>query len=76
MGEAIGQLLPFAAVVALSPFPIIAVVLILVTPRARTNGPAFLAGWFAGIGFVGAVLLVLATSVGASNNGEPAAWVE
>ena len=45
MGEAIGQLLPFAVGVAISPLPIVAVVLMLVTPRARSNGPAFLAGW-------------------------------
>jgi hypothetical protein len=42
MGEAIGQLPPFAVGVAVSPMPIVAVVLMLVTPRARSNGPAFL----------------------------------
>jgi hypothetical protein len=42
MGEAIGQLLPFAVGVAVSPMPIVAVVLMLVTPRAWSNGPAFL----------------------------------
>jgi hypothetical protein len=35
MGEAIGQPLPLAVGVALSPVPIIAVVLLLTTPRAR-----------------------------------------
>ncbi len=45
MNEAIGQSLPFAVGVGLSPIPIIAVVLMLATPRARVNGPAFLAGW-------------------------------
>ena len=44
MGEAIGQSLPLAIGVALSPVPIIAVVLMLTTPRARANGPAFLLG--------------------------------
>ena len=34
MNEAIGDLLPFAVGTALSPFPIIAIVLILATPRA------------------------------------------
>lgn len=37
MTEAIGQLLPFAVGTALSPFPIIAVVLIMATPRARVR---------------------------------------
>jgi hypothetical protein len=60
MGEAIGQLLPFAVGVAVSPMPIVAVVLMLVTPRARTNGPAFLLGWIVGIALAGAVLLAIA----------------
>ena len=34
MGEAIGQVLSFGVGVALSPVPIIAVILMLVTPRA------------------------------------------
>lgn len=34
---------------ALSPLPIIAVVLMLTTPQARVNGPAFVAGWLAGL---------------------------
>jgi hypothetical protein len=42
MGEAIGQVLPMAVGVALSPLPIVAVVLMLVTPRGRVNGVTFL----------------------------------
>ncbi len=38
MGAAIGQILPLAAGVALSPVPIIAVVLMLMSQRARLNG--------------------------------------
>ncbi len=34
MGSDIGQILPLAVGVALSPFPIIAVILMLFTPRA------------------------------------------
>jgi len=75
MGQAIGQLLPFAAVVAVSPIPIVAVVLMLSTPRGRTNGLAFLAGWFVGIGVVGIVLLTLAKSVSVGSAEEPATWV-
>jgi hypothetical protein len=44
MGEAIGQVLSFAVGVAISPVPIIAVVLMLATRRGRVNGPAFLTG--------------------------------
>jgi len=75
MGEAIGQSLPLAIGVALSPVPIIAVVLMLTTPRARANGPAFVLGWLVGLGVVGAVVLALAGPGDASEQGQPAAWV-
>ena len=42
MGQAIGEVLPFAVGVAISPVPIIAVILVLFSARARVNGPAFL----------------------------------
>jgi Sap, sulfolipid-1-addressing protein len=48
MSDAIGQVLSLGVGVALSPVPIIAVVLMLGTPRARTNGPAFVLGWVIG----------------------------
>ncbi len=75
VGDAIGQMLPLAIGVALSPMPIVAVVLMLVTSRARVNGPAFLFGWVAGIVVAGAIVLVVAGSVNASEHGQPADWV-
>ena len=75
MNDAIGQLLPFAVGTAVSPLPIIAVVLILATPRARVNGLAFLLGWIAGLTLVGTVILLAASGAGASDGGEPATWV-
>ena len=44
MGQAIGQELVYAVGVALSPIAIVGVVLMLGTPQARSNGPAFVAG--------------------------------
>ena len=44
MGNVIGDILPLAIGVAISPVPIIAVILMLFSARARTNGPAFLRG--------------------------------
>ena len=58
--QAIGDLLPSAVGVAISPAPIIAVVLILGTPRARTNGPAFALGWIGGLIIVSVVVVLLA----------------
>jgi|SRR5215469_9323197 len=75
MGGAIGQVLPTAVGVALSPLPIIAVVLILVTAQGRVNGPAFVVGWLVGLAIVGAIVLSIAGGVGATNHGKPAAWV-
>ena len=75
MGDAIGQVLPLAVGVALSPVPIIAVVLMLVTPRARANGPAFVGGGLLGLGVVGAIVLALAGTAGATSDEGPATWV-
>src|SRR4051794_12027651 len=75
MQEAIGQVLSLGVGVALSPVPIIAVVLMLATPRARANGPAFLLGWLVGLGLVGTVVLVASGGIDASEGGEPASWV-
>jgi len=71
MGDAIGQILPLAVGVALSPIPIIGVVLMLVTPRARVNGPAFIAGWLAGLAIIGVIVLLVAPT---NDGGEPATW--
>ena len=68
MGQAIGGSLPLAAGIALSPVPIIAVVLMLTSRRAKVNGLAFVLGWLIGLGVVGAVVLALAGSGGASNS--------
>jgi threonine/homoserine/homoserine lactone efflux protein len=75
VAQAIGQVLSLGVGVALSPVPIIAVVLMLGTPRARTNGPAFLVGWILGLGLIGTIALLAASGGDASDDGEPATWV-
>lgn len=45
MGEAIGGILPLALGVALSPVPIIAVIVMLMAHNARTLSTGFLTGW-------------------------------
>jgi Sap, sulfolipid-1-addressing protein len=75
MGQAIGNILPLAIAVAISPVPIIAVVLMLGTPRARANGPAFALGWLAGLSIVGTVVLLAASGNATSSSGAPATWV-
>ena len=58
--QAIGEFLPAAAAVALSPIPIIGVVLVLDSPKARRNGPAFAIGWVAGLTIVSVVVVLVA----------------
>ncbi|MCK9495515.1 MAG: GAP family protein [Dehalococcoidia bacterium] len=75
MGAAIGDMLPSASGVAISPIPIIAVILMLVSERGKVNGAAFVVGWWLGVGLVLTVVLLLADSTGASSEDEPATWV-
>jgi threonine/homoserine/homoserine lactone efflux protein len=75
MGQAIGGMLPAAVGVALSPLPIVAVVLMLVTPRGNVNGSLFVAGWWLGLAIVGAIVLSASSGVGATSEGKPATWV-
>jgi hypothetical protein len=59
MGSVIGELLPLAIGVAISPIPIIAVILTLLTKRATGNSASFLVGWVAGIVLVTTVILAV-----------------
>ena len=74
MGEAIGQLLPFAIGVTISPMPIVAMVLMLITPKARSNGFAFIAGWIVGVALAGAVALAILGPTSTSDDGTTASW--
>ena len=77
LSQVIGDLLPSAVGVALSPIPIIAVILMLGTPRARSDGPAFAAGWIAGMLAVAAVVLLLTSSADTSSTASDGVnWVK
>lgn len=78
MIDAIGDLLPSAVGVAISPVPIIAVILMLGTPRARSNGPAFAVGWLVGLTAVSALVIVLASGSDDADSGTSTAvdWVK
>lgn len=49
MGIVIGDILPLALGVAISPIPIIAAILMLLSPKARVTSVGFLLGWVLGI---------------------------
>ena len=61
--------------IALSPMTIIAAILMLLTPRGRTVGLAFLIGWVAGLVIVEVVLLQLTGPAGVRER-ETGTWVD
>ena len=71
MGSAIGEMLPLAIGIAISPLPIIAIILILTTPKARGNGLAFLGGWLLGLTVVATIVLIVADAAGADTSSGP-----
>jgi threonine/homoserine/homoserine lactone efflux protein len=74
MGSVIGDILPFAVAVAISPVPIIAVILMLFSARAGANGPAFLGGWVVGLLAVSVIVLALSGIAGLGTGTTPT-WV-
>ena len=68
MTEAIGEVLTYAIGVAISPVPIIAVILMLFSARARVNGPMFLLGWIAALGVVSGVAYVVSDAADAATD--------
>ncbi|MFE3291960.1 GAP family protein [Rhodococcus sp. NPDC059234] len=68
MGTAIGDILPLALGVAISPIPIIAAILMLLTPKAGSTATSFTAGWVLGIAGGYAVLVVVASVAGLSTS--------
>jgi len=74
MGSVIGQMLPYAVGIAISPIPIVAVILMLFTRRAGSNGPAYLAGWIVGLFLVIIVVQLLAGLLGVMPGSSPG-WI-
>ena len=75
MGAAIGEMLPLAIGIAISPLPIIAIILMLITPQARSNGLAFLGGWVLGLAVVGTIVLIVANTAGIATSSGPSRTV-
>ena len=75
MGHAVGDVLGHAAAIAVSPLAIVAIILILATPRGPLNGLLFTVGWVLGLAALGAVMLVIGGPSGASTHHHPATWV-
>lgn len=63
MGAAIGEVLPLALGVAMSPMPIVAAILLLLSPNSRVTSLGYLAGWLAGIAIPVTVFTLLSAIV-------------
>jgi threonine/homoserine/homoserine lactone efflux protein len=62
VNDVIGEILPLALGVAISPIPIIAAILMLLSPKAKSTSLGFLLGWVLGI-VVAVVVFTLLASV-------------
>lgn len=60
MGQGVSAILTFAVGVAISPVPVIAVILMLFSQRARVNGPMFLVGWVVALAAVSGLSYLIA----------------
>ena len=80
MGGVIGDLLPLAVGVAISPIPIIATILMLLAPKAGSTSVGFLIGWVAGIVAATVVFTVIAATAGldddTSGPSTTASWIK
>ena len=69
MGQVIGDILPLAVGVAISPIPIIAAILMLLSPKAKGTSVGFLLGWVVGI-VVAVTVFTLLSSVLPESDGD------
>jgi hypothetical protein len=67
-GGALGDILPLAVGIAISPIPIIACILMLFSAKARVNGPAFLLGWVVGVAAVTTIVMSVSGTTGATES--------
>ncbi|MCX4516404.1 GAP family protein [Streptomyces anulatus] len=74
MGDAIGHVLTSAVGIAISPLPLIAVILMLATPEGRANGFAFTGGWVLALTAVVTAVILAGSGAGAAGADGPAPW--
>jgi threonine/homoserine/homoserine lactone efflux protein len=74
MRQVIGDILPVALGVAISPVPIIAVILMLLAPKAKAASIAFMLGWVLGIAVVVVAVTLLVDPVGQADDGGPSTF--
>jgi threonine/homoserine/homoserine lactone efflux protein len=70
----LAEVLPFAVGVAISPVPIIAVILMLFSSRAKVNGPVFLLGWAVALAVVSGVAFLAGDAASESTTTTAVSW--
>jgi threonine/homoserine/homoserine lactone efflux protein len=76
MGAAIGDILGFAVGVAISPIPVIAVILMLFTNKATANSWSFLIGWILGLAIAGGIVLALGIEASDGEESTTSGWIK
>jgi hypothetical protein len=71
MNHIIGAILPIAVGVAISPIPIIAIIVMLQAPDARKVGPAFALGWMGTLAAISTIVALAAGVMNVGNGGGP-----
>ena len=76
MGSAIGQILAPAIGVAISPVPIIAVILMLFSNHAARNSVSFAVGWLVGLTAAGFIVLSLGIETSDGEPSDTSGWIK
>jgi cytochrome c biogenesis protein CcdA len=79
MGPVIGDLIPLAVGVAISPLPITAVILMLFAEQARRDSAGYLSGWVAGTAAAVIVFVALAGAFNLGSSSQPSvfsSWIK
>jgi|GEM_PF-189119 len=71
-----GEALPQAVGIAVSPIPIVLVILMVVSAKGRANGPVFLVGWLIGITVLTSVAFAVADAGDAATDASTAEGVD
>jgi threonine/homoserine/homoserine lactone efflux protein len=71
MGSVIGEILPLALGIAISPIPIMAAILMLLSPKAKATSVGFMLGWICGIVVALIVFVLLASILPQCESDEP-----
>jgi hypothetical protein len=75
MLQALGGSLIMAIGITITPLAITASLLLVTTPRARLNGPAFIIGWLVGLAIVGAIVLAIFAPTYSQRSNVPPMWL-